>query len=140
MKKLLICLLFAPFFSCHQSHTVEDRLRAYIKDTLVKAFDDPSSYQFVSLKIDTFRGSDFIHNERALYVKGDTLLHSEEIIDEKLAQIDSLSKTPGYADSIWNYQAELKFRGKNKMGALILDKVNLKYIPVEDKVEVMEER
>ena len=134
MKKLFILALPILAIACSDHTSVEDRFKAYMKDTMTKSFDDPSSYQFVSIHIDTFRGKDYIENTRAFYKRGDTILHTAQNIEDKLAEVDSLSKIPGYGDSIWNYQAELQFRGKNKMGALILDKINLVYSPATDRV------
>jgi hypothetical protein len=135
MKKTQLVVLTVFLTACNNKADIAERFKLYMKDTVVKGFNDPSSYEFVSIKIDTFRGKDYIENTRSLYKRGDTILHTAQRIEEKLSEADSLGKIPGYSDSVWNYQAELSFRGKNKMGALVLDKVNLTYTPASDKIE-----
>ena len=99
-------------------------------DSVVRKFDDPSSYEFVSLRSDTFRGADYIKNIRSLYV--DTILTSKEKNADEQKLADNLEKRPGYLDSIIDIQIVVNFRGRNKLGALILNHLRLNYYPVEN--------
>ena len=123
--------------SCSSRHKdVVSRIKNFMRDTAVKAFDDPATYQFVSIRVDTFRGSDYIHNIREIYKPGDTVLFSESVVESNLKKADSLAGVANYKDSIIDYETTVRFRAKNKIGALILDSVTLIYYPVLDQIKV----
>ena len=126
-----VALLFIA--ACNSGNDIASRMKSYMKDTVVARFDDPASYQFVSLRIDTFRGADFIHNLRLFY--DDTTLLSSEKREADHRLVDSLLKVPGYTERILTYQGQLSFRGKNKMGALVLDSTRLFFDPEKDAIQ-----
>lgn len=105
-----------------------------MQDSVVPRFNDPASYQFVSLKVDTFTGADYLKNLKRYYIDTDTSLFSNGVYEEKQKEISHLSSIPRYPDSILHLNIEVEYRGKNKMGALILDKSELRYLPKEDKI------
>lgn len=130
MKYTLTLLIFTAF-SCNNKTTLEARAKQYMKDSIVPKFNDPSSYELVSVKVDTLKGSDYISNLKQLYA--DSSLVTRDTYEEKQKEIATLSATPGYADSVINIHVAVAYRGKNKMGALILDKTNLRYSPIDNK-------
>lgn len=135
MKLLILCLLVCCIgSSCGRDNSAQARIKSYMRDTVVQKLDDPASYQFVSLQIDTFRGADYIRNIRSAY--RDTSLFDSDTRKKQQSAADSLQNVPGYSESILNYQSTLAFRGKNKMGALILDSIRLFYYPGIDVVKV----
>lgn len=131
--RYLFMFLTVAALSCNSSNKTDvgDLAKAYMKDSIVPRFNDPASYEFVSIKIDTFKGADYLNNLKRLYA--DTTFMSKETIQEKQKEITDLSSIPGYGDSILNLQIEISYRGKNKMGALVLDKTNLRYYPKENR-------
>ena len=130
--KYLLTITLISILSCNSKSDIETLVKQYMKDSVVPKFNDPASYQFVSMKIDTFKGQDYLKNLQELYIN-DTLA-DKNVIEEKKKEITKLSSSPGYSDSILNLQIEVKYRGKNKMGALILDDLDLRYFPQENKI------
>lgn len=131
MKNIVLLAFSCLFIACSTPPSMENTVKKYMTDSVVPRFNDPSSYQFVSMKVDTFTGKDYIHNIRALYV--DTLLFSKDKIAEEQAEATSLEKRPGYSDSVIDLEVTVDYRGKNKLGALILDHLNLTYYPVQKR-------
>lgn len=137
MKYLYLILVIAVW-SCNSKENrkaiIEDRAKRYMEDSVVPRFNDPTSYQFVSLKVDTLTGADYLKNLKRIYIDTDTSLLGSVVYFEKQKEISQLSAIPGYTDSILLLNIEIKYRGKNKMGALILDETHLRYFPKENKI------
>lgn len=106
-----------------------------MKDSVVPTFNDPSSYEFVSMEIDTLKGGDYIKNLRQLYKIEDTTIMSKETILTNIKEADSLDKLATYKDSIFHININIKCRGKNKFGGLILNDVKFKYFPSTDRIQ-----
>ena len=53
-------------------------------------------------------------------------------INEEIARSDKLLLLP---DSLHHIKFEVSYRGKNKMGPIILNKNNLFYFPAENKIQ-----
>jgi hypothetical protein len=149
-KSIAILTLAIIAFSCSQKKTLESRVQAYIKDTVLQNFNDPSSYQFVSMSIDTMSEKetyefglkwreDYLKDKQrrmdsALAVKDDIManvLRDGIASDQK--ELDSLKANP-VKDRLW-YLINVKCRAKNKMGALILNNMKFKYYPDVDKMQ-----
>lgn len=130
--KYSIVAIAIIFAGCNTQPTIESAVKKYMTDSVVPRFNDPASYQYVSMKADTFKGGDYIDNIKSLYA--DTTLYNPATIDEKRKEISDLSSIPGFRDSVLNIQIEVNYRGKNKMGALILDKTKLIYSPSKNTI------
>ena len=128
--KYLLTVLITFTLSCHNPPTLETRVKEYMKDSVVPRFNDPSTYEYVSMEVDTFRGRNYVQNIREIYK--DTTL-GKEYFDMHNREADSLSLNSKYMDSIFHIEVKVNFRGKNKMGALILDNINLRYFPSLNK-------
>jgi hypothetical protein len=118
--KYLLTLLIAGALSCNDGandFSIESRVKHYMTDSIVPRFNDPKSYEFVSMEVDTFKGSD--------YVKRLSSSTTESIKKEA----DSLASQRGFMDSVLHVKINVSYRGKNKMGALILDQIKLRYFP-----------
>lgn len=93
---MLVDLVFPKFFRS----TPKDELISKTEDKLTNSMNDPESYEFVSFEED--------------YVYSDSIRKS----DEKFNKEEKVNL---------NYKYHLlTFRGKNEMGALILDEVLVK--------------
>lgn len=139
--KYLLTLMVVCALSCSSTNNqadIESRAKQYMMDTVVPRFNDPASYQFVSLKVDTLTGADYLKNLKRSYIDTDTSLLGTAVYNEKLKEISDLSAIPGYADSVLLLNIEVEYRGKNKMGALILDKTDLRYFPKEDRLTLVQ--
>jgi hypothetical protein len=149
-KSIAILTLAIVAFSCSQKKTLESRVKQYMKDTVVANFNDPSSYQFVSMAIDTM--SEKKSYEIELQWKGEYLENDKHRLDSVLKEkddimagilrdriaadqkeLDSLKANP-IKDRQW-YLINVKCRAKNKMGALILNNMKFKYYPDIDKMQ-----
>ena len=98
MKKIFTILVFICFYSCKQP-TPKDLLIEKAEIELKKSMHDPSSYEFVSFEEDIQKQSD------------------------ELIKSNELGIEPQYKSNVRYYK--LIYRGKNMMGALIL---NEKYV------------
>ncbi|MDE3252509.1 MAG: hypothetical protein KGO92_06855 [Bacteroidota bacterium] len=126
---LMISVSFG-FLSCSSKPNIETRVKKFMKDSVVNTFNDPSSYEFVSMTVDTFKLKDYISNTRLIY--GDTTHFDSIKAKNELARAAELEKRN--IDSIINYQIKVKYRGKNAMGALTLNEINLIFDPLTDKL------
>ena len=133
MKSLIPAILVA-LISCNSQQTIDKSIKKYMLDSIVPRFNDPASYQYVSTKIDTFTGSDYLNNLKRSYIDTDTFLLGKDVYSEKQKEFSRLSTIPGYADSVLHLNVEVTYRSKNKMGALILDKTELRYFPKENRI------
>lgn len=131
MKYLLI-LVTVYLSSCNNQPTLEASVKKYMTDSVVPRFNDPSSYEYVSMKTDTFTGGDYIEKIKNLYA--DTMIYNKETIVEKRKEVSELSSVPGFYDSVLNIQIVVNYRGKNKMGAIVLDKTKLRYSPTKNTI------
>jgi|SRR6478752_981206 len=136
MKYLLTAAFISSLFYCssHSEPDIKERAKQYMRDSIVPRFNDPSSYEFVSLNVDTFTGSDYLNNIQRLYINTDTSVLLSGKYEEKKKEIAQLSSIPGYSDSILHLNIDIEYRGKNKLGALVLNKTELRYLPKEDKI------
>ena len=113
MKKIILILaLIFTFLSCSKFRTPEENLLAEAEAELKLNMNDPSSYEFVSFEIDDLK----------------KIKDQEEI--KKLNMEEFNMNNDFYL---------LTYRGKNKMGALILDEIYVKtdkdmfFLGLEDK-------
>ena len=140
--KYILTILIVSALSCNSNSgsqaNIEERAKQYMKDSIVPRFNDPTSYQFVSLKVDTLTGADYLKNLQRSYIDTDTSLLGTDTYNEKLKEMSDLSVIPGYADSVLLLNIIIEYRGKNKMGALILDKSELRYFPKEDRLTLVQ--
>jgi hypothetical protein len=136
MRYLLTILIFSTLAcsTANKQASVEERAKQYMKDSIVPKFNDPASYQFISLKIDTFTGEDYLKNLNRYYIDADTSVLPSGTYEEKKQEIARLSSIQGYSDSILHLNIEVEYRGKNKMGGLVIDKSDLRYLPQEDRI------
>lgn len=132
--KYSIVVIAIIFASCNTQPTIESTVKKYMTDSIVPRFNDPASYQYVSAKIDTFTGSDYLKNLKRSFIDTDTSVLGKDVYEEKQKEVALLSAIPGYADSVLHLNIEVAYRGKNKIGALILDKTELRYFPKENRI------
>ncbi len=120
MKYFIILSII--LISCSNSVTFESRVKNYMKDSVAVNLDDPKSYEFVSAKIDTFKVKDYIKN-----------LSTPPIFDSVRNNniLDSLSKLS--PEQIIHIEVEVKARAKNKLGALVMNTLNLRLDPTSNK-------
>lgn len=156
MKPLFfITILFA---SCSTSQSLETRVKAYMKDSVVIGFNDPKSYEWVGMTVDTFMRKKFAtelvekatkdlekhqlqlkeqENTTSSDIKNgfsNELIEADKSIEKTMRQLVSLdsetiatnSKYMSMPDSLFSQEINIKFRGKNKMGALVLDNIKLR--------------
>jgi len=122
MKYLIILSII--LISCNNSKTLEDRVKNYMKDSVVTGFDDPKSYELVSIKIDTFKVKDYTQNVRQ------TLEITKSSSDS--TELDSLLKVD--QSRLIDYQIHVNFRSKNIMGALMNNEYNYRLDPQTNKL------
>ena len=139
MKKILFVLLI---LSCNTKPNLETRVKNFMKDSVVTGFNDPKSYEFVSMKIDTLN--------RAKY---DTMLVRENFEaaiksineggsrwEEKDKLYDSLRaiirSDKGDSSEVLKYLINVSFRSKNLMGALQLNEYKLGLTTKDNKLVV----
>ena len=102
-----------------------------MKDSVLTSFNDPKSFELVSITIDTFKTKDALKNTL------DFLKYASDKEDsaKQLKKIDSLKLVN--QNDILNYQFTISYRAKNKMGALTLDNMLLFYHPENKSFEVI---
>lgn len=122
MKYLIILSII--LISCNNSKTLEDRVKNYMNDSVVTGFDDPKSYELVSIKIDTFKVKDYTQNVRQ------TLEITKSSSDS--TELDSLLKVD--QSRLIDYQIHVNFRSKNIMGALMNNEYNYRLDPQTNKL------
>lgn len=152
MKKiiLLICAI-VTLCSCEKSN--EEKVREVVEEKLKAEMNDWSSYEFVSLEIlDTIKYIDNI-NFRKKYFKScidmNKQLHgktSDEFYNIKkdsviLAGIDSIQNLMGdKVNEDVAYLYNYKFRGKNKLGAIVLDEYLIYISPNREVIQMTNDR
>lgn len=156
MKSLLLICTIAMFCSCKNEPTIQAKTEKYIKDSLLSNFNDPQSFQLVSVDthsitshmsakydikstmsdIDKIKSK--IESNKTIFANPDKAdLASLKSLDssnkEVLAIFDKRLKESNAqllaADTVDHVNITVKYRAKNKMGALILDEMVLMYFP-----------
>lgn len=155
MKYLIMA---AVLVACQSAPSFEDRVKSYMKDSVVTSFNDPKSYEYVSMSAD----STFSHQQAK-----DRLEELQHHIDKENSSYNlnkiELGNEPGFAkittshdelinaynssvtrykgylsrpDSLLHVDIEVRCRAKNAMGALILNTVKLQL--QDNKLSVVE--
>ena len=160
MQKLFypVLVLFTTLalFSCSgNADSVEGKIKQYVNDSIVPKLDDPSSFQLVSIGTpDTITNRSFLQlrlgfenkNYESLQnllqmnardsVAGalmrDEYLKSKHDADSIKAGIEDIKKQIAAPVQIFGYESKVTFRAKNKMGALVLNNMNVSYHPAND--------
>lgn len=163
--KTIISVLFltVSFIACDKNN-LKDKTEKYVKDSLMDKFNDPKSFEFVSIKFDTIYSHSMIKSEIEkikeemknqeaknqfnkiemstadkddipAYKKIDSLgNYTISILKKSL--IDTESKLFD-KDSIHHINININYRAKNRLGALTLDNMFLIYHPFKDSFEVI---
>ena len=130
MKHLLILI---TLLSC--TTTPNDPLIKKISDYIIPRMDDPASFEFVSLdKVDTVYYNEYRRAMIQIY-EDDSDLFGD---GKSLIELDSLRKSTTLPDSsdIVEINVYCKIRGKNKMGALVLNDYTVTLTP-EGEISVV---
>ena len=123
MKHLLILI---TLLSC--TTTPNDPLIKKISDYIIPRMDDPSSFKFVSLDmVDTVYYNEYRLAMIQVY-EDDRDIFGD---DKSLRELDSLRKSTTLQDNsnIMEINVYCKIRGKNKMGALVLNDYTVTLTP-----------
>ena len=165
-KQTILSAIICIISSCSSSPKgLESRVQSFMKDSVVTSFNDPKSYEWVSMnKPDSI----FIHAvakealdkdssdiksenrkfeidkleftnapEDADYVKKITEAHNHIL----LILNESMTRHQGYLsrpDSLININIVVNCRAKNAMGALILNTINLQLNPKDNVLKVVQ--
>ena len=132
LRHILVFAFAASFFiGCKNEPSLKDKAEKFVKDSVLTSFNDPKSFELVSITIDTFKTKDALKNTL------DFLKYASDKEDsaKQLKKIDSLKLVN--QNDILNYQFTISYRAKNKMGALILDNMLLYYYQDQNKFEVI---
>lgn len=116
-------LLFAllVLMACSTNQSMETRVKKYMKDSVASTFKDPSSYEYVSMTIDTFKLKDYIAEIRRNYKP--VINFGKDVQQNEPPEAAELEKKN--ADSIINYHITVKYKNKNADGASTLQDINL---------------
>lgn len=133
--------------------SLEARFKDYMKDSVAATtFNDPASYEFVSIKIDSVTNHQYAEMSlREDSLKLDNLndkikLDSLEGIDNARdnyktslqilrSEIEGYNKDLAAKDYVYKINAMISYRAKNKLGAKVLDQTKLYYLPFSNKIE-----
>lgn len=140
MKKYLIILVCICFFNCEKTKP-KDILIEKAENELKKTMHDPSSYQFVSFEIDTLE----IQNAKLKIKDLEKILSKTKeeseisVINDEIESVKS--KYGNQLTDNTKLKYKLKYRGKNMMGALILNDIyvvasndeDLRFIALENE-------
>lgn len=156
MRKLIFIFLFAACNTATPS--LESKVKDYMKDSVVSKLDDPKSYEWASMTVDTVMRRKFsmekvekATNDLKTYQlklkiqqantnsdisngSSNGLIEADRNIEKSLSQLISIdseiisthSKFITSPDTLLYHEINVKFRAKNKMGALILDNLKLR--------------
>jgi len=122
--KYLILLITIISCTATPNDPMIDKISAYITPRM----DDPSSFEFVSLdKVDTVYFNEYRRAMIKIYEEDSDLFGDEK----SLRELDSLRKSTTLPDSsdIMEINVYCKVRGKNKMGALVLNDYTVTLTP-----------
>ena len=118
MKKVLLVSMF--FVGCaSKKENLETKVKSYMVTSYVPSMNDPKSYEFVSMEVDTIKGELADLRTERKFLDQNIGTYEKAITDLKLH--------PSKNDSTYYYIINTKIRGKNKMGSLILNEQKLKY-------------
>lgn len=119
-------LLLITILSC--TTTPNDPLIDKISTFMISRMDDPSSFEFVSLdRVDTVYYNEYRLAMIKIYEDDSDLFDD----DKSLRELDSLRKSTTLPDSsdIMEINVYCKIRGKNNMGALVLNDYTVTLTP-----------
>jgi len=145
-----LCLL-----SCSgNSNSVEGKIKQYFKDSVTPKLDDPSSLELVSIgKPDTITNHTPLQSEldfdKEYYesvqklvqihldggdsavgsLRRDEYLNAKNKADSLKTSIESLKNELAKPSHMIGFESKVTFRAKNKMGALVLNNINIEYYP-----------
>ena len=125
---LIIAVLFSACSS--KKENIENDLKAYLEKEYRPSMNDPKSYEYVSMKIDTINGSVY-DAKKSLDILNNNSLPKSTI----LSMVDSIKAHPSKADSIYCYDIDVTLRGNNSFGAKILNNESVRYYPAEKRFE-----
>jgi hypothetical protein len=134
--KIICPLLIFITLSCQS--VVKDPVRASIEAYLIPKMDDPASYEFVSLMVlDTVTTGELLS---WLSEPDKTYTDLVDIRRDsiKVAAVNGLKATVNLAKPL-HYHYELVFRGKNKLGALVLNTLYVQLDPDTLAIEQVSE-
>lgn len=120
MKKVLFAALVLASCNANKTENVEAKVKAFMQKEYVPNINDPKSYEYVSMTLDTIKGE---FND--IYLK-DEVFNSGASTQEKLQKVDAIEKSPSKKDSIYYRIANVEIRGKNLYGAVILNTQKVK--------------
>jgi hypothetical protein len=129
MKKLILLIIVISLITSCKNNPIEDKTKKYMTDNIVSKFNDPSSYEYDGLSVDTFKVSNDIDNQ--IQLLADTLYTPKQDIAQEKTALDSLEKLN--PDSVIDLEITVRYRGKNKLGAMVLDSLALKYNIASDR-------
>jgi hypothetical protein len=130
--KILCPLLIFITLSCQS--VVKDPVRTSIEDYLIPKMDDPASYEFVSLtSLDTVTTGELLTwlSEPDKTYTDPVDIRRDSI---KVAAVNGLKVNADLAKPL-HYHYELVFRGKNKLGATVLNTLYVQLDPETLAVE-----
>ena len=139
MKKIIVILLAV---SCSTSQSLETRAKNYMKDSVVNGFNDPKSYEFVSIKTDTILRPEYDTAKVEENYNAEIKMIAESIGDYKPKEkyYDSLrallradKKDP---KEICELVFNVDFRSKNIMDAIELNHYQLVLNKFTNKIKV----
>jgi hypothetical protein len=132
--KLLLTVVIVVLLSCSSNNlNVENRVKNYMSDTVAVRLDDPSSYEFVDMKIDTVKGSDEYNDLKRL--SENTVLFDSVKREEMKKELAQMQSNSGYMDSTFKYYVTVNYRAKNKLGSKVLSQMKMYYYPSKDAIQ-----
>lgn len=128
IRSVLLSFVFLALVSCSDK-SLESRAKQFMKDSIVSNFKDPSSYQLLSMSIDTFRIKNRVDNVKAsLLDSSTTKILGDSASKKELTHLLALNQ-----DSIENLQINVKYSAKNSFNATIQDGLTFLYFPKENR-------
>ena len=162
------------FIGCGSNElSLKQKTEKFIKDSVLTSFNDPKSFELVSIKNDSVSNHLFILQNKGDYLdqlksqNSKLSLNRLQMISDKMEStgtaldkqildggksIDSnINKTISIInesiercdkqllipDSLHHINVEIRYRAKNKMGALALDNMLLSYYPKTNNFEIV---
>jgi len=139
MKKLLLLILIV---SCNTKSDLQTRAKNYMKDSVVTGFDEPGSYEFVSIKTDTINRAKYdtalveANIEESIKEIGKSVNHYNEIDHLYDSLRTEIRKNKKDSNEICQYIFNIDFRSKNLMGALALNHYQIVLNTADNKMKV----
>lgn len=134
MKWFIFAILLAACSTQQSSNNMEEKVHQYMKDSVVPTFNDPASYQFVKMDIDSVTGQ-VLTQRVSKAISEDSSMLSNEYFQDKIKWAKEVEADPSLKDKVYYVNVRVDFRGKNKFGGLIKDKVRLVYYPATNRFE-----